>query len=53
MYKIEYNLVLKLIIIFIIIYSLLKLIPNEDISNKDLILIIFINLFSFYFLNLI
>jgi len=52
MYKIEYNLVLKLFITFIIIYSLLKIVPVEDISNKDLILIIFINLFSFYFINL-
>jgi hypothetical protein len=53
MYKIEYNLILKLFITLIIIYSLLKIVPVEDISNKDLVLIIFINLLSFYLINLL
>jgi ABC-type uncharacterized transport system permease subunit len=47
MYNI-YNLILKLFIIFIILFSILKIIPSENILNKDLILIILINLFIFF-----
>lgn len=47
MNKINYNNILKIFIIFIIIYSLLKIIPSKEIKNKDLILIIFINLIIF------
>lgn len=50
MNKISYNKILKTFIIFIVIYSLLKIIPSSKIENKDIILIIFINLILFYIL---
>jgi hypothetical protein len=56
MYKdrfIDYNLILKMLIIFMVIYGLLKLVPIENMFNKDLFLIIIIILISFYFINLI
>lgn len=53
MYKIKYNLILKSFIIFLITYSLLKIVPFDDITNKDLFLIILVILISYYFINLI
>jgi hypothetical protein len=46
----EYNNILKSIIIFTIIYSLLKIVPTTTITNKDLCLIIITSLVSFYLL---
>ena len=46
----EYSNILKLIIIFAIIYSILKIVPNTTIPNKDLYLIIIISLIAFYLL---
>ena len=45
------NLILKLFIIFIILYSLLKIIPEKNINNSDLILLICINLSIYYILS--
>ena len=50
MNKINYNNILKTFIIFIVIYSLLKIIPSNEIETKDIILIISINLILFYIL---
>lgn len=47
----EYNNILKSIIIFAIIYSILKIVPTTTITNKDLYLIIFTSLVSFYLLT--
>lgn len=49
--KIKLNLILKLFIIFIVLYSLLKIIPENDINNRDLILILCINLSIYYILS--
>ena len=46
--KNNYNNILKLFIVTIIIYGLLKII---NIDNKDLILIIIIDLIAFYLLQ--
>jgi hypothetical protein len=45
------NLILKLFVIFIILYSLLKTIPENNINNSDLILLICINLLIYYILS--
>jgi hypothetical protein len=45
------NLILKLFVIFIILYSLLKTIPENNINNSDLILLICINLSIYYILS--
>ena len=49
--KINLNLILKLFIIFIVLYSLLKIIPENNINNRDLILIVGINLSIYYILS--
>lgn len=45
------NLILKLFVIFVILYSLLKTIPENNINNSDLILLICINLSIYYILS--
>lgn len=49
--KINLNLILKLFIIFIVLYSLLKTIPENSVNNRDLILIICVNLSIYYILS--
>ena len=49
--KYKCNLTLKLIIIFTVIYSCIKIIPSTDIIMKDKILILLIVLSSFYIIN--
>ena len=45
------NLILKVTIVFTILFSILKLIPSNNIQNRDLILIILINLIIYYLLQ--
>ncbi len=45
------NFTLKLIIIFTIIYSSIKIIPTTEIIIKDIVLILLIVLTSFYVIN--
>ncbi len=45
------NLIIKLIIIFTVIYSSIKIIPTTDIIMKDKILIFLIILSSFLMIN--
>jgi len=52
MNKINYNYILKLFIIFIILYGLLNIIPVSTINNNDLFLIISIGIHAFYLLNI-
>jgi hypothetical protein len=51
MIVIPINLILKLFIIFIVLFSVIKIIPTENILNKDLILIVSINLIVFFILQ--
>jgi hypothetical protein len=45
------NLILKIFIVFIILFCILKLIPSNTILNKEIVLIILINLIIFYILQ--
>jgi hypothetical protein len=49
--KYNCNLILKLIIIFTVVYSTLEIIPSNDIILKEKILIFFIVLTSFFIIN--
>ena len=49
--KYKCNLTLKLIIIFTVIYSSIKIIPTDDIIMKDKVLILLIGLTSFLIIN--
>lgn len=50
--SINYNLILKIVIISTILYSTLKSIPSDIILNKDIILIIAVCLMMFYMFNI-
>jgi hypothetical protein len=45
------NLILKLFLIFIVLYCLFKIIPKNNIRNSDLILLLFINILVYYILS--
>jgi hypothetical protein len=53
MVKTEHSNIIKYIIILGIIYSLLKLVPEQNIEDKDLLLILVVVVFTFYVVDVI